>query len=180
MQKPLIFALVGVAALGVGVWVLLGPTDPPPSSITPPPPPPPEITRTPTSATLIRSAIPCPQPPPPTEAKAVEPPPPLAPLPEEIDPLREITFREATDADRQRLNVPKRFGHGVVLGRVGPDSPAAISALQEDDVIVRAHRTDVNTADDLRRAVHDREHTLLVVARNGQYFEVVLHRPEPH
>ncbi len=121
----------------------------------------------------------------PTEEGATPPPPPppniaAATPPGERDPLGEVDLSEATDGDRERLKVPRKWGKGVILRNVGPDSPMALSALRDEDVIVRAHRTEVNSVSDLKTAFTGRDHTVVIVARDGRFFEAVIHRPEEH
>lgn len=109
------------------------------------------------------------------------PPKPTTPTsPEDLDPLADVELSEATDGDRERLKVPRKWGKGVILRNVGPDSPMALSALRDEDVIVRAHRTEVNSVTDLRTAFAGRDHTVVIVARDGRFFEAVIHRPEEH
>lgn len=118
------------------------------------------------------------------EGKDPPPPPPPSPptptSPEALDPLADVDLSEATDGDRDRLKVPRKWGKGVILRNVGPDSPMALAALRDEDVIVRAHRTEVNSVTDLRSAFAGRDHTVVIVARDGRFFEAVIHRPEEH
>lgn len=120
----------------------------------------------------------------PTEEGKDAPPPPAPPTPSTpavaADPLADVEFAEATDSDRERLKVPRKWGKGVILRNVGPDSPMALSALRDEDVIVRAHRTEVNSVADLETAFQGRDHTVVIVARDGRFFEAVIHRPEEH
>ncbi len=88
-----------------------------------------------------------------------------------------LGYRSLTDAERTRLAVPERFGRGVVITSIHPDAPAVLSGLAVDDVILRAHRTDVHSEADLEAATGQRLQTVLTVARGGQLFQVVLHRP---
>lgn len=122
----------------------------------------------------------------PTEEGRGQPPPPPPPSPTtetppgDLDPLADVELSEATDGDRERLKVPRKWGKGVILRNVGPDSPMALSALRDEDVIVRAHRTEVNSVSDLKTAFAGRDHTVVIVARDGRFFEAVIHRPEEH
>ncbi len=91
--------------------------------------------------------------------------------------LSGIELQELTDADRQALKVPDRFGKGVVIRRVHPDSPAAEAGLRPNDVVVRAMRKNVDRLEDLTSEVADRDHTLLVASRDGNLMELVIQKP---
>ncbi|MBI2375475.1 MAG: PDZ domain-containing protein [Deltaproteobacteria bacterium] len=81
------------------------------------------------------------------------------------------------DAERERLKVPEIYKGGVKVGRVDPRSPGAEAAIHEGDVIVQAMMDRVTSPDELAKSVGEREHTLLVVVRNGHAFNVTVHRP---
>ena len=83
------------------------------------------------------------------------------------------------DGVRERLRVPRsdQIGRGVLVTGVHPDSPGAEIALQPQDVIVRAQRQPVDDLSDLENIVRGRDHTLLIVARNGRLYEMVIKPP---
>lgn len=99
------------------------------------------------------------------------------PDPDDDRALVGLTYTGLSDGDRERLKVPERFGRGVIITKIHPDAPAVLAGLEVDDVIVRARRTAVNSIQDLETTIGDREHTVLTVARDGQLFHVVLHKP---
>ena len=99
------------------------------------------------------------------------------PDPQDDRALVGLGFRATTDADRARLRVPDRFGPGTIITSIHPDAPAVLSGLKVDDVIVRAGRASIETEADLEAAVGARPQTVLTVARGGQLFRVVLHKP---
>ncbi|MEM7674568.1 MAG: PDZ domain-containing protein [Myxococcota bacterium] len=99
------------------------------------------------------------------------------PDPDDNQALVGLEISGVTDAERTRLKVPGRFGRGVIIRSIHPDAPAVLAGLAVDDVIVRARRTSIDSAQQLRSTVGDREHTVLTVSRNGQMFHVVLHKP---
>ncbi len=80
-------------------------------------------------------------------------------------------------SDPSAVPDPGRFGRGVVLLRIHPDAPAAEAGLRPGDIIVRAMRENVDGPQDLTRVVGDREQTVLIAVRDGEYMELVLHRP---
>ena len=88
-----------------------------------------------------------------------------------------LGFRAATDAERERLRVPDRFGRGAIITSLHPDAPAVLSGLRVDDVIVRALQANVDGESDLEAAIGDRAQTVLTVSRGGRLFRVVLHKP---
>ncbi|MBI4820650.1 MAG: PDZ domain-containing protein [Deltaproteobacteria bacterium] len=81
------------------------------------------------------------------------------------------------DAERERLKVPEIYKGGVKVTRVDPRSAAAEASVKVGDVIVQALKTRVTTPGELRGVVSDREHTMIVVVRDGHAFNVTLHKP---
>ena len=101
------------------------------------------------------------------------PPPPIT----DDSPLTGLDTRELTRGEIQELGLPEKLAGGVVVTRVHPTSPAAEARLKPDDIITRAHKSDVTRLEDLQHAIGDREQTMLRVYRNGRPFDVVLHKP---
>lgn len=178
MQKKLVAAVLGLVVVGGGAWWWSRREPPAPQ----PEGRPPKVAATPDPRpSMIPKTLPHEE-----GAKEVPtaPPPPAALTvsshPSTTEPLGDVELHDATDADRERLKVPRKYGHGVILKNVGPDSPMALSALRDDDVIVRAHRTEVNSTSDLEQAFKGRDHTVVIVSRGGELFEAVIHRPSEH
>lgn len=101
------------------------------------------------------------------------PPPPITPE----SPLTGLETRELSTSEISELGLPEKLAGGVVVTRVSPTSPAAEARLQPDDIITKAHKTDVTRLEDLQHAIGDREQTMLRVYRKGRPFDVVLHKP---
>ena len=91
--------------------------------------------------------------------------------------LSGLEFQEATDDERERAGVTGQYGRGVTVTRIHPDSSAAEVAMQVGDVIVRAQKENVNSAEDLRRIIGDRDHVVVNFMRQGQLLSVVLQKP---
>jgi hypothetical protein len=91
--------------------------------------------------------------------------------------LSGLEFQEATAEDRERQGVTDEYGKGVTVTRIHPDSSAAEVAMQVGDVIVRAQKENVNSAEDLRRIIGDRDHVVVNIMRQGQLLSVVLQKP---
>lgn len=119
-------------------------------------------------------AIPAPpRPESPPDRSSVEPP--VAPL----AALEGLELATVDDGTREQLGVPRsdQIGRGVLVTRVHPDSPGAEIDLRPKDVIVRAQRKPVDELSDLEQIVRGRDHTLLIVARNGRLYELVIKPP---
>lgn len=119
-----------------------------------------------------------------TDARGAGGPPAAAPRPGRFDlvvaPQPALSGLEVAPlgaSDRERLKVPSRYGTGVIITRIHPDAPAAEAGLRPGDVIVRAMREHVNGPGDLERVVADREHTVLIAARDGRLMQLVLQKP---
>jgi hypothetical protein len=91
--------------------------------------------------------------------------------------LSGIELAPSTDEDRTRAGVTDRYGRGVTITRIHPDSSAAEVELEVGDVIVRAQKEHVNSVEDLKRIVGDRDHTVVNFMRQGQLMSVVLQPP---
>ena len=91
--------------------------------------------------------------------------------------LSGIEFAPSTDEDRTRAGVTDQYGRGVTITRMHPDSSAAEVKLEIGDVIVRAQKESVNSVEDLKRIVGDRDHTVVNFMRDGQLMSVVLQKP---
>lgn len=100
----------------------------------------------------------------------------VAPPPGGVPALIGLEVEEPSADELRGLKVPEGMT-GVVIRAVDPASPAAEAALKKSDVIVRAQRDKITTADSLRASIADRDHTLLTVYRDGYPFQVVLHKP---
>ncbi|MEQ9499270.1 MAG: PDZ domain-containing protein [Deltaproteobacteria bacterium] len=97
---------------------------------------------------------------------------------EELNPAHGLEMVPATDADRAHVKVPdKRWGKGVLVMNVAPDSPADEVRLKKGDLIVRAQREHINTPQDLIDAAKGRDHVVVTFVRDGQYLQVVLKKP---
>ncbi|MCC7384576.1 MAG: PDZ domain-containing protein [Deltaproteobacteria bacterium] len=102
----------------------------------------------------------------------------LPPLPSETPAaIVGLGGRPMSEADREALKLPPKLKSGVVVTEVDPTSQAAEASLLPNDVIARAHHSDLTSMEDLSRVVAGREQTMLHVYRNGQPFNVVLHPP---
>lgn len=99
--------------------------------------------------------------------------------PSSLAALEGLELMTIDEGVRDQLRVPRsdQIGRGVLVTRVHPDSPGAEIALQPRDVIVRAQRRPVNELSDLENIVRGRDHTLLIVARNGRLYEMVIKPP---
>lgn len=111
-----------------------------------------------------------------------EPPakkPSYAPPGDDDTALAGTEFTPMDDGLREALKVPEdpQLGYGVVVSQIHPDAPTAEAQLEPKDVIVRADKKKVDSLQDLKEHVGEREHTLITVSRGGQLFQVVIHRP---
>jgi hypothetical protein len=170
-----IWVLLGVAVVGfVAVSWLVGGDEGPPQA-------PPPQTANPDVPTSTRAELALDRRPSAAPARPDAQPPAVDPGPApEIgaqSPLKGLDGRDLDAAERARLSIPEEVKGGWVVRSVDPTSPAAEAHLEKDDVITRAHKTNVMTFDDLARAIGDREHTIIRVYRRGQPFEVVLQKP---
>lgn len=96
----------------------------------------------------------------------------------ETNPVQGLEMVPATDADRAHAKAPDdRWGKGVLVMNVKPDSPADEVRLRKGDLIVRAQREHINSPQDLIDAAKDRDHVLVTFVREGQYLQVVLKKP---
>lgn len=91
--------------------------------------------------------------------------------------LSGLEISTASEDDRKRAGVTAQYGQGVTVGHIHPDSSAAEVGLESGDVIVRAQKENVNSVDDLKRIVGDRDHTVVNFMRQGQLLSVVLQKP---
>lgn len=97
---------------------------------------------------------------------------------EELNPVTGLEMVPATEADREHAKVPdKRWGTGVLVMHVAPDSPADEVRMQKGDLIVRAQREHINKPQDLIDAAKGRDHIVVTFVREGQYLQVVLKKP---
>jgi hypothetical protein len=91
--------------------------------------------------------------------------------------LSGIELAASTEDDRKRAGVTGKYGQGVTVTRIHPDSSAAEVSMEIGDVIVRAQKENVNSIEDLQRIVGDRDHTVVNFMRDGELMSVVLQRP---
>lgn len=91
--------------------------------------------------------------------------------------LSGIEMHDATDEDREKQGVTKEYGRGVTVTSIHPDSSAAEVSMAIGDVIVRAQKENVNSLEDLKRIVGERDHTVINFMRQGQLLSVVLQKP---
>jgi PDZ domain-containing protein len=75
------------------------------------------------------------------------------------------------------MGVTKERSGGVLVKSVDPASSAWEAAIKPGDVITRAQRDLVTSEDSLRRAVGDRDHSVIEFFRDGKPYYVVLHKP---
>jgi hypothetical protein len=107
-------------------------------------------------------------------------PPPKSKFSLEVAPqpaLSGVEMHDATDADREKQGVTKEYGTGVTVTSIHPDSSAAEVSMEIGDVIVRAQKENVNSLEDLKRIVGERDHTVINFMRGGQLMSVVLQKP---
>ncbi len=90
-----------------------------------------------------------------------------------------LEVKAMDDGLREKLKVPNnsQIGYGVVIQHIHPDSPAAEVFMKPNDVIVRAALKKVDSVEDLRRLVGDRDHTMVTVSRDGNLVQMVLKQP---
>lgn len=99
-------------------------------------------------------------------------------VPPSKNPASGLEMVVATDADREDAKVPdKRWGKGVIVMKVKPDSPADEVRLRKGDLIVRAQRTDIHQPQDLIDAAEGRDHVVITFVRKGRYLQAVLKKP---
>ena len=88
--------------------------------------------------------------------------------------LRGMSVQNLTPAIRNQLGLPAS-AHGVVIGDLDPNSPAAQAGLQPGDVIESVNRRPVNNVAEFNRlATEAKGQTLLRVNRQGQGTFVVV------
>lgn len=106
-------------------------------------------------------------------AKVEAPPPPV----DADSPLLGLEGEALDLNQKEKFGLPEKLKGGFVIKSVDPAAPAAEAHLEPNDVITRAHHSDITSLEDLQRAIGDREQTMLRVYRNGKPFDVVLHKP---
>lgn len=101
-----------------------------------------------------------------------------APPGDDMNPAAGLSFETLSDADRERLKVPKGYGRGLRITDIHPDAPAAEAGLEIDDVIVRAERVNIDgDVETLREATGSVLHPRILISRHGTLIPVVLDPP---
>ncbi len=98
-----------------------------------------------------------------------------AATPSSENSLEGVQVEELSSAIAQQLGLPSST-HGVVVGSVDPNSPAADGGLERGDVIQEINHSPVTTLDQFRAAVHaaGNKSLLLLVNKKGSTAYVVI------
>ncbi len=177
MKRVLVAAVVVVAAAGV-FFVATQDDDASPKAAeaTRDAEDPNVVTKAPPSKSLLPKVFPGQEETPPEDVPPEERPRTLTE--EELNPAHGLEMVPATEADRAHAKVPdKRWGKGVLVMNVAPDSPADEVRMKKGDLIVRAQRAHINSPQDLIDAAKGRDHIVVTFVREGQYLQVVLKKP---
>ena len=86
-----------------------------------------------------------------------------------------VTVAPLTDTARAEMGVPENV-HGVVVTALQPDSPAAKAGLRRGDVIVRLGSAEIDTPQDLKKALSDQKDgpALVLINRGGNQIFVAV------
>lgn len=113
----------------------------------------------------------------PAPAAPAEPKARYAPPGDDNNPVVGLTLEPLSEAERERLKLPEKYGRGLRVSHIHPDAPAAEVGMKVGDVIIRAQRVNVDEEAQLREAAVSVKYPLILFSRDGELLTVVLHPP---